>query len=69
MSTSDYPLPEVIINWVSEINDPDVPIWLRENYAVKLQSLQTFLGTELDKFKRDLRKENRKIRRNEKKWR
>ena len=68
MSTSDHQLPEVIINWVSEINDPNIPIWLRENYAVKLQSLQTFLGTELDKFKRDLQKENRRIRRNEKKW-
>jgi len=56
-------LPEVIKKWVEEINDPSTPIWLRENYAIKLESLQLFLGTELDKFKREMLMETRKANR------
>ena len=53
-------LPEVIRNWVEEINNRSTPIWLRENYAIKLQSLNLFLGKELEKFKKELQIENRK---------
>ena len=56
-------LPEVIKKWVEEINDSSTPIWLRENYAIKLESLQLFLGTELDKFKREMLMETKKVNR------
>ena len=53
-------LPEVIRNWVEDINNRSTRIWLREIYAIKLQSLNLFLGKELEKFKKELQIENRK---------
>ena len=53
-------LPEVIRGWVEEINNRSTPIWLRENYAIKLQSLNVFLEKELEKFKKELQIENKK---------
>ena len=53
-------LPEVIRGWVEEINNRSTPIWLRENYAIKLQSLNAFLAKELEKFKKELQIENKK---------
>lgn len=53
-------LPEVIKDWVEEINNRSTPIWLRENYAIKLQSLNMFLEKELGKFKKELQIENKK---------
>ncbi len=53
-------LPEVIRTWVEEINNRSTPIWLRENYAIKLQSLNVFLEKELEKFKKELHIENKK---------
>ena len=42
-------LPEVIRSWVEEINNRSTPIWLRENYAIKLQSLNVFLENIISK--------------------
>ena len=53
MAAKDFLVPQVVQDWVSEINNPNVPVWSRENYAQRLDELANLIKKEIIRFNRE----------------
>ena len=39
-----FNIPEVVKNWVHELRNKDVPVWIRDNTAIRLAELSEMLS-------------------------
>ncbi len=46
----EFNIPVVIKNWVQEIRNKEVPVWVRDNTAIRLAELSELIDTEIKKF-------------------
>jgi hypothetical protein len=47
---SKYNLPPIIEDWIDKLNDTNIPMHIRENYAMMLTNVKTACETELSKY-------------------
>lgn len=46
----EFNIPIVIKNWVQEIRNKEVPVWVRDNTAIRLSELSELIDAEVKKF-------------------
>lgn len=51
-------LPPLVANWLGNVNDDTLPMYIRENYFYNLQSLVNNIQQQLDLFKKQQTKAN-----------
>ena len=45
-----FNIPEVVKNWVHELRNKDVPVWIRDNTAIRLAELSEMIDKEIKNF-------------------
>jgi hypothetical protein len=51
--TKDFIVPQVVRSWVEEIHNPNVPVWSRENYCLRLEELSKLIQQEIVRFNKE----------------
>ena len=45
-----FNIPEVVKNWVHELRNKDVPVWIRDNTVIRLAELSEMIDKEIKNF-------------------
>ena len=53
MPKEDFHIPAQVVNWVQEVRNTNVPVWIRDNYAMRLEEVSALIEKEIKKFNKD----------------
>jgi len=53
MNTKPAIIPSQVEQWIDEVNDKSQPLWNRDVYCQKLESLKQVVDREIEKFKKE----------------
>ena len=62
MPKENFHIPAQVVSWVQEVRNTNVPVRIRDNYAMKLEEVSALIEAEIKKFNKDKIKTERRKR-------
>ena len=53
MPKENFHIPAQVVSWVQEVRNTNVPVWIRDNYAMRLEEVSALIEKEIKKFNKD----------------
>ena len=47
MPKENFHIPAQVVNWVQEVRNTNVPVWIRDNYAMRLEEVGALIEKEM----------------------